>query len=417
MATKEVMVSAPLIVLIYDRTFVAGSFRESWNRRWGLFIALATTWLVLIGLVATTGWNRSGSSGFGLGITPWAYWITQFEAITCYLKLAFWPHPLTFEYGTYWVTSYSAEIGLAIAVVCVTVSAVALALWRWPAVGFLGAWFFLILAPTSIIPGTTQMIVEHRMYLPLAAVTTLFAIGLRVVFKRKSWVVFTVLALGLGLLTAQRNGDYGSELNIWSDTLAKRPNNARVHYNLGLALSRLPGCLPGAITQYEEALKLEPSLLEGHNNLGLALLQTQGPSDEAILQFREALRLKPDFAGAHSNLGAALSRLPGRLSDAIAEYEEAVRLAPDSVAVRNNLGIALSQTPGRFQDAVLQYEEALRLDPNCAYSWFNLGAILHKMGNLREAAAAYRHGLHFVPLNVSAKHSLETIIQQESAGR
>jgi hypothetical protein len=34
MASKEVMVSAPLMVLLYDRTFVAGSWGEAWRRRW-----------------------------------------------------------------------------------------------------------------------------------------------------------------------------------------------------------------------------------------------------------------------------------------------------------------------------------------------------------------------------------------------
>ena len=52
------------------------------------------------------------------------------------------------------------------------------ALWRWPKVGFLGAWFFAILAPTSsIIPVATQTIAEHRMYLPLAAVVTGLVVG------------------------------------------------------------------------------------------------------------------------------------------------------------------------------------------------------------------------------------------------
>ena len=40
MATKEVMATAPLIVLLYDRTFLAGSFREAWRRRYGLYLAL-----------------------------------------------------------------------------------------------------------------------------------------------------------------------------------------------------------------------------------------------------------------------------------------------------------------------------------------------------------------------------------------
>ncbi len=32
MACKEVMVAAPLVVLLYDRTFLAGSFRAAWRR-------------------------------------------------------------------------------------------------------------------------------------------------------------------------------------------------------------------------------------------------------------------------------------------------------------------------------------------------------------------------------------------------
>ena len=59
MASKEVMVSAPLIVLLYDRTFLAGSFREAWRRRCGLYLALAGTWLLLGWLVISTG-NRGG---------------------------------------------------------------------------------------------------------------------------------------------------------------------------------------------------------------------------------------------------------------------------------------------------------------------------------------------------------------------
>ena len=55
MATKEVMVSAPLIVFLYDRTFCAGSFREAWRWRYPYYLALASTWLLLAWLVLSTG--------------------------------------------------------------------------------------------------------------------------------------------------------------------------------------------------------------------------------------------------------------------------------------------------------------------------------------------------------------------------
>jgi hypothetical protein len=88
MATKEVMVSAPLIVLLYDRTFVARSFREAWHRHWGLYMAMAATWVLLAALTAGTGWDRGGTSGFDVGVSPWAYWLTQFPAVTRYLWLS-----------------------------------------------------------------------------------------------------------------------------------------------------------------------------------------------------------------------------------------------------------------------------------------------------------------------------------------
>jgi hypothetical protein len=66
MASKEIMVSAPLIVLLYDRAFLSGSFGEAWRRRRGLYVALAGTW-VLLGWLVVTANNRGGSAGLGTG--------------------------------------------------------------------------------------------------------------------------------------------------------------------------------------------------------------------------------------------------------------------------------------------------------------------------------------------------------------
>ena len=47
MATKEVMVTVPLIALLYDRTFLAGSFARALQKRWGLYAGMAACWGVL----------------------------------------------------------------------------------------------------------------------------------------------------------------------------------------------------------------------------------------------------------------------------------------------------------------------------------------------------------------------------------
>ena len=101
MGTKEVMVSAPLVALLYDRTFLSGSYREAWRRRRWVYAGLAATWLILPFLVISTH-GRNGSAGYGQGVTPVAYALTQFPAIVHYLRLSFWPFPLIFDYGSAW---------------------------------------------------------------------------------------------------------------------------------------------------------------------------------------------------------------------------------------------------------------------------------------------------------------------------
>ena len=176
MASKEVMVSAPLMVLLYDRAFLAGSFREAWRRHYGVYLALASTWLLSGWLVVVAG-SRGGTAGFGAGVSSWAYLCTQFGAIVHYLKLSVWPRPLLFDYGPDTVPITLAIIPDAIFVGLLGLATL-VALWRWPKIGFLGAWFFAILAPTlSIVPVATQVVAEHRMYLPLAAVLTAVALS------------------------------------------------------------------------------------------------------------------------------------------------------------------------------------------------------------------------------------------------
>jgi len=249
MASKEVMVSAPLIVLLYDRTFVAGTFRDAWARRRLFYAALAATWILLGYLVAHTH-GRGGSAGFGVNLTAWEYALTQCEAIVHYLRLSLWPHPLILDYGMYVVRQPGAVWPQALALIMLVTGTLA-GLWRWPVVGFFGMWFFAILAPSSsVVPIASQTIAEHRMYLPLAAVLVLLVMGLHACIGKKSAVVFMALAAWWGSLTLQRNEDYRSELGIWRDTVEKRPDNPRAHSTLGQLLQQ-SGQLPEAIAQDE----------------------------------------------------------------------------------------------------------------------------------------------------------------------
>ena len=233
MATKEVMATAPLMVFLYDRTFVAGSFRDAWRRRRAYYSALAATGLLLAALMTTTH-GRGGTAGFGLPFAWWQYALTQLRVVTHYLSLAVWPSPLVLDYGN---TMVEENPYAALPCALWVLGLVALALWALryrPVTGFLGAWFFLILAPSSsILPVVTQATAEHRLYLPLAAVVVFAVCGLYAWLGPRSWWAWLALVPVLAWLTARRNDDYHSVLSIWQDNVANCPGNARAYNNLG----------------------------------------------------------------------------------------------------------------------------------------------------------------------------------------
>lgn len=391
--TKEVAALAPLLVLLYDRTFVSGSFRVAWQRHRVAHLALMATWLPLAIWLAQTGGDRGGTVGFDVGISWTAYWATQGEALTRYLGLAFWPHPLVFEYGKVAPASWMETAGWAVLPLTLLIATL-IALRRWPAAGFCGAWFFALLAPTSLVPGVNQMIVEHRMYLPLAGLVAFVGVGLWRWARGRSLAVFAgAAALAAILVTAQRNELYADEQRLWENVLARRPANARAHNNLGLLHYRA-GRLDVAIAHYRASLRSDPGAALTQHNLGLALMKA-GKLEEAQAPLAEAARILPYFVDAQVNLGIVLMNL-GRTEEALTHFATALRVNPTQAEAHFRLGVALAQL-GRWSDAIAHYAEAVRIDPNRAEAHNNWAVALMRLSSPAEALVHFEAALRLQP--------------------
>lgn len=402
--TKEVMVSAPVIVFLYDRCFLAGSFRAAWQRRKTYYLALASTWLLLAALVASTGGDRGGTTA--VSAVAWKYWLTQPEAIAHYLRLAVWPHPLVFDYGPFWVAG-PGEVLPSLLLVGGLAAASLYALVRRPRAGFLGACFFAILAPTSLVPGTIQMIAEHRMYLALAPILAAAVLAARWIARPFGGATMVSLclvpaAIG-GYLTERRVPVYRSDYALWADTAAKRPNNAFAQNNLGRALFAA-GRPDLAEIHYRRALALAPDDPQARYNLA-NIEAEDGRLDAAIADYREALRLAPDDYETHNNLGIAL-RKAGRTLPAIGEFEATVRLRPDSFEGHCNLADALADV-GRLDESASEYGRALAIRPSSALARENLGFVLAREDRLDQAVAQFEEAAKLDPSDPELRANLE----------
>lgn len=401
-ATKEVMATAPVLLLLFDRTFVAGTFREAWRQRGRRHLVLAlATWAVVAALVWRSE-TRGGTVGFGHGVTAWDYLLTQCRALGIYLKLAFWPHPLVLDYGSEIVRDPLAVLPQGLLIL----GGLALTAWalrRKPAAGFLSAWGFVILAPSSsFVPLVTQTIAEHRMYLPLAAPIVGVVLLLPSLAPRRWPAVGLLLALVLGGLTLARNATYRSVESIWRDTVAKWPTNPRAHYTLA-QLADQAGRPDEAIAHGEAAVRLLPRDPTAHFNLAVSLA-TAGRLEEALARYAEAARLQPASADAHINAGAVLVRL-GRLPEAIAEYETVLRLQPDSAEDEFNLA-QLYARAGRAADALAHYERAAKIKPDLPGVYLRWGNALVALRRFADAETAYRAAARQAPGDFEARVNL-----------
>ncbi len=405
MACKEVMVTAPLMIFWYDRTFVAGTFRRAWQLRWKFYLQLAATWVLLAWLVAGTG-GRGQTAGFGAEVSPWAYALTQCEAIIHYLRLTLWPHPLVFDYGTATIAGLGEVWWQAVVIVGLVV-ATGYAVARRPAVGFVGVWFFGLLAPSSsFVPVATQTMAEHRMYLALIAPVMLGVIGLHRLLGPRVWIATAGLAvIGAGV-THARNTDYATAQSLWADTLAKRPANVRAHHNLGLA-ELAAGRLPAAGQHLRRAVELDPAAPEPHYNLGVVLARSGRPQ-EAMAAYREVLRLEPAHGASRRNLGDLLMET-GRPGEALSEFEGAIRVQPGVGEFHFGAGNACAAL-GRFEAAAAHYREAVRLQPGHAEAHHNLGNALLELDRLPEALVEFETALRHRPDYFEPRRTLALLL-------
>ena len=411
MATKEVMVVAPVLLYIYDVIFLAGSWREAARRRWGLYVGLAATWGVLA--AARMGGGDAGdSAGFGrCAVTPAQYALTQPEVVLHYLRLAFRPTPLCLDYAWPPVSGVAQAVP-AMLCVAVLLGATVWGLLLRRAWAFPGAWFFLILAPTSSVMPINDLAAERRMYLPLAAVTVavvaVIAISGAALLRRAlaeegqrrrtglvmSVVLVTAAAAGMGWLTVARNGVYASALGMWQDVIRQRPGNPRAWYNAGVVLGKA-GRKAEALACYTKSIEAWPDYERRvYYNRG-EVLASMGYWEAAIVDYSRAIEMDPAYARAWVNRGVARTALR-QFDAAVQDLTEAIRVNPRLAEAWYNRGVARAGR-GDNGEAISDYTRVIELKPDYATAYYGRGNARFQLNAPAEAAADYSRALETRP--------------------
>ena len=183
--------------------------------------------------------NSTRQTQFSGGQTPpMTYLRTQALVLPRYLRLVALPWGQNVDHDVPLAESLTAPVLAGVAFL-IGVATLGVALMRrQPLFGFAILWFFITLSVESSVIGLSDVIAEHRMYLPMAGI----ALGIGGLFAaaaarapRAAPAVGVAAAAALVALTFARNVVWLSPLTLWVDAAEKSPHLARPQVNAGVA--------------------------------------------------------------------------------------------------------------------------------------------------------------------------------------
>ena len=405
---KETAATLPVFILLYEWYFFQ-DLKTPWLKRYLGYVIAAFVIFGILGLLylGTSPLEKILSGYAHREFTLTERLLTQPRVVIYYISLLVYPHPGRLNLDHYFALSHSL-IAPPTTLLCfgAIIGLIGLAFYiakRERLLSFCILWFFgNLVIESSVI--ALELIFEHRLYLS-SMLVSLAIVAMAWRFIKQNWVrvgVFCIVALLCCAWTYERNSVWSNPATLWKDCVAKSPEKARPHNNLGTTL-KSQDKLDEAISHYRHALQLKPDYALAHYNLAKAL-DSQGNTEEAISHYRRALRIKPDFAEACYNLGRIM-QTQGNPDEAINYYHHALRIKPDFAEAHNNLAAVLSMQ-GKLDEATIHYRQALQISPDSAVLHYNLANTLRAQGKLDEAISHYRQALRIKSDFAQAHNSL-----------
>jgi len=251
--------------------------------------------------------------------------------------------------------------------------------------------------------------------------------------------IAVVLILALAVPARFQVAAWSSDEVLYGRILARYPQCALAHNNLGMALEKADR-LPEAREHYEQAARIDPGFPDARISLA-NILAGEGKVDEAMDQCRQVLRFNPgnpkalnnlgvmlsgsdripealecfqkavendpDFAEGHNNLALLLDRM-NRPSEALAHFSQALRIQPGSFKVLDNLGLALAKMH-RLPEAIERFQQAVRINPDFADAHCHLGLALAQAHRFTEAREHLQQALRINPNDEEARAGLQDV--------
>ena len=294
-------------------------------------------------------------------VTPLNYLYTQFSVIPKYIQLLILPIRQNFDYDYPLSLSLNdAKAGVGLVALLFLLGLAGWLLKRQRVAAFGIFWFFITLSIESSIIPLSDVINEHRTYLPsfgffFPAVYGVFAIGRGRTLRYLLWALVAVYAFA----AIQRNKVWKDPVTLWSDVIKKSPLKARGYNNRGAEYSER-GQYELAVADFSNAIRLWPNYPLAYRNRSLAYFERQD-WEKALQDANKAVEMTPKNADLYFTRGKVQYNL--RQADlAMKDYNQAIALNPsfsDAYAYRGILYLVQKE----WEKALSDFDTSLSLKP------------------------------------------------------
>ena len=413
--SKENSVVLPLVILLFEILFFSRQPIRQNKRKLIIWASVIGAFLLFMTLVYMGPNIKSQimNNSIGKGWHPYERLITQFRVIILYITLLIWPDPsrLNVDYDFSLSKGLFSPPSTFLSLLLLT-AIVLFAFYRArknPLLSFSILWFFINLSvESSFLP--LDLVYEHRLYLPSMGPILLFSgfvCSMKRPHLRKTGIATGILFMMLlAFWTRERNVVWRDSVTLWEDNVAKSPNRARVHGNLGKAYLDA-GKYEKARVEFEKTLQLNPTFLGAYNNLATIYIDHYRHYEMARQYLQEAIRRNPNYPSAYLNLGVVHLQLR-ELEAATRAFRKFLKLEPKNLLGHYNLAAAYFNLK-QYAKAILILQRGIDLWSRSDKLYALLGASYFHEKEYENADLALSRALRLNATNGLAAHYMEKI--------
>jgi protein O-mannosyl-transferase len=419
--SKEIAVTLPIILILYDICFMRGENWKSFRSRLWFYILFP----VMVILAYFQSHYAFTAIGDLLKKTNLSLILVQLDILKHPLKLFLFPINLTFEYDFKTQVMWGSLLVSLFLLATVLFLVIKNFYLKSSILSFSYLWFLITLTPTNSVMPRTQLLSERNLYIPYFGLSLFVAVILYLTFlnKNRNKVAIALLLLvgfSFSSLVVKRNQDYSSQSSLWADTFKKSPNKLSVGKTSSIHFL-MEENYPEALKTLNTLLKINPGLYDVHQNMGLAY-KNMGDISKAEKKFKDAIGINFNAPEAHFNLASLYGNL-GKAIEASKEFDISAKLFrghinqppknfyTDKARSHNQAGIAFSNAK-KYDSALEQFKKSVQQNPLSLEAQFNLAKLLLEFKNDKAKASIHiREALKLSP-NAPQAQALQNLLLQ-----